>query len=135
VIVVDASVWVNALAGPSELAARCRRLLTADDQWMAPGHMATEMLRTLRRLEYTGQLTPPDAQTLVALVARTAVTYVGPDASLLAEQWSLRHNVSAYDAAYVALSLRYGLPLVTLDLRLAKAAQAFGVEVRTVQRN
>ena len=59
--------------------------------------------------------------------------YVGSEPSLLAQQWNLRHNVSAYDAAYVALSLRYGLPLVTLDLRLARAAQSFAVEVRTVR--
>ena len=95
--------------------------------------MATEMLRTLRRLESAGQLTPADAEALVGLVAATAVTYVGPEPSLLAQQWSLRHNVSFYDAAYVALCLRYGLPLVTLDLRLAKAATALGVEVRTIE--
>ncbi|HWJ53604.1 MAG TPA: type II toxin-antitoxin system VapC family toxin [Propionibacteriaceae bacterium] len=134
-IVVDASAWLNALAGPSAIAESCRALLQADDQWMAPGHMATEILRTLRRLESAGQLTPRDAQALVNLVAATAVTYVGPEPSLLAEQWRLRHNVSAYDAAYVALSLRYGLPLVTLDLRLARAAQSLGVEVRSVRRD
>ena len=134
-IVVDASAWLNALAGPSAIAEGCRALLQVDDQWMAPAHMATEMLRTLRRLEFLGQLTPPDARALVDLVAGTAVTYVGPEPSLLAEQWNLRHNVSAYDAAYVALCRRYGLPLVTLDLRLARAAQSFGVDVRTVRRN
>ena len=134
-IVVDASAWLNALAGPSAIAESCRALLQVDDQWMAPGHMATEMLRTLRRLESAGRLTPADGQALVNLVAATAVTYVGPEPSLLAEQWSLRHNVSAYDAAYVALSLRYGLPLVTLDLRLARAAQSLGVEVRSVRRD
>jgi predicted nucleic acid-binding protein len=134
VIVVDASAWASALAGTDELAIGCRTLLRADDRWMAPCHMATEMLRTLRRLEYAGLLPPADARTLVNSVAVAAVTYVGPEPSLLAEQWSLRHNVSAYDAAYVALSLRYALPLVTLDLRLGRAAQSFGVEVRTVRR-
>jgi len=134
VIVVDASAWASALAGTDELAIGCRALLATDDAWMGPCHMATEMLRTLRKLEYAALLPPPDARTLVDSVAKAKVTYVGPEPSLLAEQWNLRHNVSAYDAAYVALSLRYGLPLVTLDLRLARAAQSFGVEVRTVQR-
>ena len=95
--------------------------------------MATEMLRTLRRLEYAGLLTSADGNTLVDSVAGAMVTYVGPEPSLLAVQWNLRHNVSAYDAAYVALCLRYGLPLVTLDLRLARAATALGVDVRTVE--
>ena len=95
--------------------------------------MATEMLRTLRRLEYAGWLTSADARHLVGLVADAEVTYVGPAPSLLLEQWNVRHNVSAYDAAYVALSLRHGVPLVTLDRRLARAAKSLGVEVRTVQ--
>jgi predicted nucleic acid-binding protein len=135
VIVVDASAWASALAGTDELAIGCRALLRADDRWMAPCHVATEMLRTVRRLEYAGLLRPADAHTLVNSVAEATVIYVGPGPSLIAEQWSLRHNVSAYDAAYVALCLRYGLPLVTLDLRLERAAQSFGVEVRTVRRN
>ena len=133
-IVVDASAWVNALAGPSDLAAGCRALLTTDDDWTAPSHMATEVLRTLRRLEVAEQLTQSDAQALVDLVAETPVAYVGPDRRPLAQQWNLRHNGSAYDAAYVALCLRHDLPLVTLDHRLVRAARAFGVEVRTVER-
>jgi predicted nucleic acid-binding protein len=132
VIVLDASAWASALSGTDELAIGCRALLTADDRWMAPSHMATEMLRTLRRLEYAGLLASADARALVDAVAGATVIYVGPEPSLLAEQWNLRHNVSAYDAAYVTLCLRYGLPLVTLDLHLARAAQSFGVEVRTV---
>ena len=134
-IVLDASAWASALTGTDELAIGCRALLRADDQWMAPCHMATEVLRTVRRLEYAGLLPTADADILANSVARATVTYVGPEPPLLAEQWSLRHNVSAYDAAYVALSLRYGLPLVTIDLRLAKAAQGFGIEVRTVRRH
>lgn len=42
-----------------------------------------------------------------------------------------RHSLSAYDAAYLELSLRRSLPLVTLDARLAKAARASGVAVET----
>jgi predicted nucleic acid-binding protein len=37
------------------------------------------------------------------------------------------HNLSAYDAAYVELALRRGLPLATLDDKLKAAAQAVGV--------
>jgi predicted nucleic acid-binding protein len=45
--------------------------------------------------------------------------------------WEMKDNVSAYDAAYVALAMRLRVPLVTADLRLARAASAY-CEVITV---
>ncbi len=41
----------------------------------------------------------------------------------------LTHNLTAYDASYVELALRRGLPLATQDRRLAEAANAAGVEI------
>jgi predicted nucleic acid-binding protein len=38
-----------------------------------------------------------------------------------------RHRVTVYDAAYLELALREGLPLATLDAALADAARAEGV--------
>jgi predicted nucleic acid-binding protein len=37
------------------------------------------------------------------------------------------HRLSAYDAAYLELALRRGLPLATLDDKLKAAASALGV--------
>jgi len=42
---------------------------------------------------------------------------------------AFRHGLTAYDAAYLELALRRGLPLATLDGPLAEAARAEGVEV------
>lgn len=42
------------------------------------------------------------------------------------------HNLSAYDAAYLELALRRGLPLATLDDKLKAAAQAVGVILHVV---
>jgi len=39
------------------------------------------------------------------------------------------HSLSAYDAAYLELSMREGLALATLDQRLKKAARTAGVTV------
>jgi predicted nucleic acid-binding protein len=35
--------------------------------------------------------------------------------------WGLRHDLSYYDALYVALAARLGFPLLTADKRLATA--------------
>jgi predicted nucleic acid-binding protein len=43
------------------------------------------------------------------------------------------HNLSAYDAAYLELSMRLGLPLATLDDKLKVAATAVGVPLFAVQ--
>jgi predicted nucleic acid-binding protein len=54
-----------------------------------------------------------------------------PTAALLGAAWSLRDKLSAADSLYAALALRAAEPLLTTDLRLARAAAAVGVEVRT----
>ncbi len=38
--------------------------------------------------------------------------------------WSLRENLTAYDAAYVALAEELGATLLTRDTRLANAVEA-----------
>jgi predicted nucleic acid-binding protein len=45
-----------------------------------------------------------------------------PHYVLLPRIWQLRDNLSAYDAAYVALAEKLGARLVTRDGRLASAA-------------
>ena len=42
---------------------------------------------------------------------------------------ALMHNLTTYDAAYLETALRRGIPLATLDRRLATAARNAGVEV------
>ena len=44
-----------------------------------------------------------------------------PHTPLMARIWELRENLTAYDAAYVALAEALDAPLVTMDARLAQA--------------
>jgi predicted nucleic acid-binding protein len=48
---------------------------------------------------------------------------------LLPRIWQLRHNFSAYDAAYIVLSEQLGAPLVTCDRRLASRGHQAAVEL------
>jgi len=45
-----------------------------------------------------------------------------PYADCGVRSWQLRHNITAYDACYVALAEILEVPLATLDLRLARAS-------------
>lgn len=118
-IVVDTSALMEALVGrPPPEPLQARLLATS---LHAPHIVDLEFLQALRRLVDRGGLASSDAeqarQDLAALpIERYAHT-------ILAERiWALRHNLTAYDAAYVALSEALDAPLITADVRIARAA-------------
>jgi predicted nucleic acid-binding protein len=119
VLVVDTSAVVAALIGLP----RNRRLadrLSADGDLHAPHLLDVEFLHALRRLVSTGRLGDDRAADARTDFADLAIVRYGH--TVLADRvWGLRHNLSAYDATFVALSEALGVPLVTCDARLAMA--------------
>ncbi|MBM3147305.1 MAG: type II toxin-antitoxin system VapC family toxin [Actinobacteria bacterium] len=82
--------------------------------------------------EQRGRLTTTESDRFVELLGRlplrieaTAVDRVLPDVLALGR----RTGLSSYDAAYLELAGRLGLPLATLDERLRRAAGREGVAV------
>ena len=67
---------------------------------------------------------PPARQTHAAALRDLAALGVEryPHAPFLSRIWRLRHNLTAYVAAYVALAEALDAPLVSLDARLHSAA-------------
>jgi predicted nucleic acid-binding protein len=122
-IVVDANVMVFAYAGLTERAQVAREALRADGDWIAPGHMSIEVIRTLSKAVAGGHLTPTDANTAFDALTSSAIRYIETDRAIMRAVWSMRHNVSAYDAAYLAIARIHDARLVTFDRRLAKAAE------------
>ena len=117
-IVVDASVVVSALSEAGSRRVRAKRLLTGDV--VAPQHLDLEVLQALARLERRGLLGGDDLTGCVADLERLPVDRW--DIGLLVPRaHSLRHNLTAYDAAYVALAELLDVPLATFDDRLSRS--------------
>jgi predicted nucleic acid-binding protein len=124
-IVVDASVVVD-LLGRFEPEPLDKLLLGGSVALAAPELLTIEVLQALRRLERAGAMTSPSSAPIMNLRALPIAYY--PHESLVAPVWSLRHDLTAYDATYVALARELDAPLVTRDRKLA-AAPLQGVEV------
>jgi len=117
--VLDASALVLALAGKTDGASALRARLT-DVRRHAPHLIDAEVGNVLRRHERDGRLSAPEA--LQALrAARVFVDHRYPHVGPLEElAWTWRHNLSFYDALYVALATLLDVPLVTGDTRLSR---------------
>lgn len=122
-IVVDASVMVLALSSASPQGDAARAAMVADDAWIGPAHMPLEVIRTLRKAVVGGHMTEEDALAAYTALMAAEITYIGTEKTLLRAVWAMRHNVSAYDAAYLAVAAEYGARLITFDARLATAAE------------
>jgi len=115
-IVVDASVLLDAILGNRHL----RAMLLSPDLH-APVTIDAEVLHGLRRAVLAGRVPPDDALYAIDLLERIDLTrhWIKP---LVSRIWALRHNITAYDAGYVALAEFLGYPLITRDRRLARSA-------------
>ena len=118
-IVVDASVATEAVAGSSERNLTVLRRITREAA-LAPHVLDLEVASALGGLVRRGELAEPLARSGLRHLAVLPVTRV-PHEPLLARCWELRDNLTAYDAAYVALAETIGATLLTYDQRLSRA--------------
>lgn len=119
-IVPDASAVLEMLLRTPAASAVEARTLRADETLHAPHLLDVEVGQVLRRYARTGEVSDERAgQALADLADLPLVRY--PHDLLLTRVWELRHNLTAYDAVYVALAELLGAPLVTRDARLAMA--------------
>lgn len=116
-IVVDASVLVVALADDGRDGDRARRRLR-DERLTAPHLIDIEVVSAWRRLAAAGEIGERRAALALADLRELRLQRV-PHIPLIDRCWELRRNMTAYDAAYVALAELLAAPLVTADAKLA----------------
>lgn len=129
-IVVDASVLTHALTDDGHYGDFARQELSADAHWVGPEHLRVETFSSIRRLDQHRKIQQKRAHSAITALSQLAIE-ISSTASLLERMWELRHNLSGYDAACVAIAEANQCALVTADLRLARAT-GIRCEVRTL---
>ena len=102
-----------------------------DAALVAPALLDVEVLSVLRRAVLHQKLPEARAQLAIQILSDWPLNRV-PHTALVQEAWRLRHNVTAYDAFYVAVAKLYEAPLLTTDGPLSRAP-ALGIEVRNLR--
>ena len=113
-IVLDASAAVQAMLSKDT------RLILGTNHLAAPHLVDPEVLHAMRRLSRGGTLSEEEVKRALQRWARLGVQRF-PMIGLAPRIWNLRHNLSVYDACYVALAEALDCPLLTADARLARA--------------
>ena len=120
-IVLDASAAVAVLLNLGTGATRIReRMRREDDGLHVPHLFEIEVLNALRHRALRHGISEGRGLELLEDLTTMSVSRY-PHTAMLPRIWELRGNVSAYDAAYIALAETLEAPLVTRDARLARA--------------
>ena len=98
---------------------------------LAPALLDVEVLSVLRRAVLRQQLTEQRASLALEDLLAWPIDRIAHPA-LLREAWQHRHNVSAYDAFYVAAARIYDASLLTTDGPLTRAP-ALGIVVQNIR--
>jgi predicted nucleic acid-binding protein len=96
------------------------RKILEQDELYAPENIRVEAANVLRRLERGREITEQEANASFEDLVELDIELHAFEA-FAGRVWELRHNVAIYDGWYVALAEALGLPLATLDGRLARA--------------
>ncbi len=122
-IVLDASVVVELLVQSPIAGPLARELRGRDDVFITPHLLDIEVVSAIRRLVAGQRLdSHRSGQILAGLAALPAERC--SHAPLLGRIWELRHNFTAYDAAYIALAETTNSALYTCDEKLSSGHRA-----------
>ena len=117
-IVLDASAALDWLLRTHAGVQIEKRIYARNETLHSPHLLDLEVAQVLRRLVREGTISERRGdEALRDLLALRINRY--PHFIFLSQIWHQRHNLSAYDAAYIALAERLSAPVITRDARLA----------------
>jgi predicted nucleic acid-binding protein len=121
-IVIDASAEVAILLNIGQDVEGIRSRIARPGETLHIPHLfEIEVLHALRSLTLRGTVSSERARLALDRLRDTRfVRY--PHTAVTERIWELRENLTAYDAAYIALAEALDAPLVTTDARLARAS-------------
>ena len=120
-IVLDASAAVDWLLQTTAGQHIENRIYSGNETLHTLHLLDLEVTQVLRRLVHQRVVPVHRADEAVRDLLDLRITRY-PHLVLLPRVWQLRHNFSAYDAAYIVLAEKLGAALVTRDERLASAS-------------
>lgn len=118
-MVIDASALIEYLLDASRFPRLSEILATR--QLHAPHLLDLELAQALRLATIRNLLHPDRAASALEDFAALPIERHA-HTEFLERIWALRHNVTAYDACYVALAESLNVPLLTRDRRLAQSS-------------
>lgn len=127
-LVVDANAITDLLLARASAQRIGTHLLEHSIDLHAPQLLDVEVLSALRRVVASQHASPARAQEALLDLAELRIERY-PHQMLMGRVWSLRENLSPYDAVYLALAealSERGAPLLTTDVRFARAARRHG---------
>ena len=118
-LVCDASAVVTVLLDSGDAGVWLARRF-ASAELCAPALLPFECSNVIRRHELSGLVSSDQAAQVHADLLDLPIDLF-PYESVAPRVWQPRHNLTSYDATYVALAEALDAPLITLDQRLSEA--------------
>ena len=129
--VIDASITMS-WCFHDEVKPLTQQVLTAlqHGEAIVPAIWTLEVVNVLLVAERRGRITRVHSEKFIALLDKLPITVDTTSSQHISERMlalGRDYALSSYDAAYLELALREGVPLVTLDQGLLTAVSALGI--------
>lgn len=119
-IVVDSSIIVEVLLRTKSAHLIEKKIFSKGQTLHAPHLIDVEIAQVIRRYTSSHELTPERGFQAIEDLIDFRISRYSHDI-MLPRIWELRTNMTAYDAAYVALAEMLDSPLLTRDAKLARS--------------